>query len=304
MIDFSEYINKQEFLKETSITIEELYDIEKDKAETQIKNIVDKFIDEIIFIVEYPYIEKYYRDTYYYFFSKKHKEHERDSIRISFFKNGISIKDFINPGKKDTIENAFLGFITIRPTSVRIIGHSFLSPKILKENSFVVCLCRKKVLISGLELQIYGFPFCSQDNEAITCAESVLINLLDYFSCKFPEYQQLLPSKIHEILKNNSYERQLPTTGIDAINMSFVLKEIGFGTKLYSKKAYQDDVFKSLIYTYLESGIPIVVNLENENNNTYQLEFRWVRSTNNETLVERNRLHSCPLYGVIEKYFY
>jgi hypothetical protein len=40
------------------------------------------------------------------------------------------------------------------------------------------------------------------------------------------------------------------------------------------------------------------------NNNIQQLEFRWVRSTNNETLVERNRLHSCPLYGVIEKYFY
>jgi hypothetical protein len=263
MIDVQEYKNKEETLADLPVRIEEIFGIEKSRALKQLQEVLNKFIDEIIVIVEYPYVDKYYRDTYYNFFSKKHTPHQRDSIRMSFFYNSINLDDFVNEKKIEDIQKVFLGAITIRPTSVRIIGHSFISPKILRDQSFVCCLCNEKVSIGGVELSVYGFPFCSQDNESITCAESVLLMLANYFSHKFSDYPQLLPSKINEILKVHSVERQLPSTGLTDADISFVLKELGFGTKIYPKNIIGEDLFKRLLYIYIESGIPVILTLEN-----------------------------------------
>jgi hypothetical protein len=263
MIAVQEYKDKKETLADLPKRIEEIFGIEESKVLEQLQEVLDKFIDDIIVIVEYPYVDKYYRDTYYNFFSKKHTPHQRDSIRMSFFYNSINLNDFVNEKKIENIQNAFFGVITIRPTSIRIIGHSFISPKILKDQSFVCCLCKEKVSIGGVEMSVYGFPFCSQDSESITCAESVLLMLANYFSNKFSDYPQLLPSKINEILKIHSYERQLPSTGLTQIDISFVLKELGFGTKVYSKDTVSEDLFKRLLFIYIESGIPVILTLEN-----------------------------------------
>jgi hypothetical protein len=265
MIDIQEYKCKKEILKNLPEMIEELFDIEKKKVWDQIEVVLDRFIDDIMVVVEYPYVDKYYRDTYYNFFSKKHVSHQRDSIRVSFFYNSIHLDDFVDEEKVREIRNAFLGFITIRPTLSRIIGFSFVSPKILKEKSFVTCLCNEKVSISGVETSVYGFPFCSQDAESISCAESALLILTDYFSNKFPDYQRLLPSQINDILKSLSTERQLPSMGLTDQYIAFVLKESGFGTKIYTKKSFNDEnSYKRLLSIYIESGIPVVLILENK----------------------------------------
>jgi len=262
--------------------VEYIFEIDKKKIYKDLQSCLTRFRDDIFVVLEHPYVEKYYRDTYYNFFSKKHKLHERDSFRISFFLKSvlsdekkienISFDDFSEPSKFGYIQKAYLGFMTIRPTSHRIIGHTFISPQLLKEEhrSFVCCLCKKKVFISGIELKVYGFPFCAQDNESITCAQSVLINLLDYFSNKFPEYQSLLPSQINNILEKQQEQRQLPASGLVNSEISFVLKELGFGTVIYSKDniAFENS-FKEILYMYIESGIPVILHLENETKKEY-----------------------------------
>jgi hypothetical protein len=266
MIDIQEYNSKKETLDSFPEMVKEIFGIAESVVLGQLRAVLDKFINNIIIIVEYPYVDKYYRDTYYNFFSKKHMPHQRDSIRMSFFYNSVELSDFVDATKIEDIQKAFLGVITIRPTSVHIIGHSFISPKILNDRSFVSCLCNEKVSICGVELSVYGFPFCSQDIESTTCAESALLMLVNYFSNKFSEYPQLLPSKINDILKSRSYERQLPSIGLEEEDISFVLKELGFGAKIYSKEAFEEEsLFKRLIYIYIESGIPVILTLEDDN---------------------------------------
>ena len=46
--------------------------------------------------------------------------------------------------------------------------------------------------------------------------------------------------------------------------MSYLLKEFGFGPKLYSRDVFGED-FESLLSCYIESGIPVIVALQNEN---------------------------------------
>jgi hypothetical protein len=276
MIEFQTYNEKRKFIDELSKHLGSTFGIsgiEKQKVKKQLQVILDKFIDDVFIIVEYPYVDKYYRDTYYNFFSKKHAPHQRDSVRVSFFYNRVQLGDFVNEEKIKEIQNAFLGVLTIRPTSFRVIGHTFLSPEILKDKSFVSCLCNERVSIGGIELSLYGFPFCSQDNESITCAESALLMLVNYYSGKFSDYSRLLPSKINEILKNLSIERQLPSIGLDYQDISFVLKELGFAPKIYVKSCLEEEeqLFKRALYTYIESGIPVILILEKDSGNRHAI---------------------------------
>ena len=150
--------------------VEDVFNIDRERVVEQINPVLNILLDDIVCFIEYPYVDKFYRDSYYNFFSKKHNSYNRNSIRISFFSSSLNIDNYF---KMDNLEinKLFFGFISLRPTTYRIIGHSFLNPKALKNNDFVCCLSRKTVLIYGKKLSIDGFPYCSQDNESITRSE-------------------------------------------------------------------------------------------------------------------------------------
>ena len=268
-----DFIHKLQIYDVLPEFVEDKFSIAQDKVIEQIKPIFDKLSDDIVCFVEYPYVDKFYRDSFYSFFSKKHNTYDRNSIRVSFFKDKLEVNSYFKYDNNDEVEELFLGYITLRPTSYRIIGHSFIDPRALKDNSFVCCLSKKSVLINGRKLFINGFPYISRDNESITCSEASIINLLDYFGNKYPEYSILLPSQVNKILSKQSYQRQLPTHGLPTENISYVLKKLGFGTVVYSRdnknlshSIFAPDEFKELLFIYIESGIPIIATLSSGNN--------------------------------------
>ena len=85
---------------------------------------------------------------------------------------------------------------------------------------------------------------------------------MEYFGNKYADYKPILPTKLIAVLSKVSTERQIPSKGLNIQQMSFALKEFGFGTRIYSKQQYELE-FNSLIGSYVEGGIPIVLALEN-----------------------------------------
>ena len=85
---------------------------------------------------------------------------------------------------------------------------------------------------------------------------------MEYFAYRYVEYKPILPFKISSILNKLSYERLIPSKGLTAQQISFALKEFDFGVKIYSKKAYNDE-FERILKTYIESGIPVIVLIQN-----------------------------------------
>jgi hypothetical protein len=243
----TDFLSKTELSSVVPEFVEDVFNIDRRRVSEQLNPILDILIDDIICFIEYPYVDKYYRDTYYSFFSKKHNPYNRNSIRISFFSNKIDIENYFDIKDNSDIEKHFLGFISLRPTTYRIIGHSLINPKGLTNNNFVCCLCKRTVLVNGRKLTLNGFPYCSQDNEAITCSEATIINLFDYFSNKYAEYATILPSQVARILSRQTYQRQLPAHGLPTENISYVLKKLGFGTVVYSsdKKKRSIDIYDS-----------------------------------------------------------
>lgn len=108
-----------------------------------------------------------------------------------------------------------------------------------------------------MKISIEGFPHSSQDGESITCAETTIWSIIEYFSNKYNDYNPLLPSEIHKILSELTYERQMPSKGLQAHQISYALKKMGFGVRVYSKSVYVDD-FNKILKSYIESGIPLV----------------------------------------------
>ncbi|MDR2653368.1 MAG: hypothetical protein LBC68_13865 [Prevotellaceae bacterium] len=266
------FLNKEDLLSDSTINnIYNLLLVEEKIIREELKTIMDVIRDDIICFMEYPYVERIYRDSYYSFFSKKHNLCCKDSLRISFFDQSINETNYFTT---EDLEKYFFGYISLRPTTYRIIGSSFLHPEIMKNHNFVCCLCRKTVLVNGLKLTIHGFPYCAQDNESITCSEVSILNIMEYFGHKYPEYSTILPSQITKMLSKQTYERQLPSVGISLPNISYVLKKLGFGVKVYSNESkkdntpvdpitYEDDEFRESLFIYIESGIPVILLSEN-----------------------------------------
>jgi hypothetical protein len=218
--------------------------------------------DDLWVLIEYPYIDKVYRDSFYNYFSSKLGKYERDSIRLSFFSKKIEYNFFRNEENSSYIQENYLGFIVIRPTLPSIIGRSILSPRAFKNHNFYTCCVKVPVTVNAVKLYIEGFPHSSQDTETITCAETTIWSIMEYFGNRYSDYQPVLPSKITKTLNEFSFERQIPSKGLNIQQISFALKEFGFGTRIYSRDEYVDE-FEVLLSTYIESGIPIVIALQN-----------------------------------------
>lgn len=253
-------INVKDFFK----SYFNISDINILKSIDVLENYILHFRKDLYVYIEYPYVDKVYRDSYYNYYASKRDKYHRDTIRISFFDSIITNEDFRNEKNLNVLKEKYLGFFIIRPTFPQIIGRSLISPLAINENNFKICLTDYNVTSNSIKMSAKGFPHSSQNSETISCAETTLWSIMEYFAFRYVEYKPILPSKISSILNKFSFERLIPSKGLTAQQISFALKEFDFGVKIYSKNAYPDD-FEKILKTYVESGIPVIILIQNAN---------------------------------------
>jgi hypothetical protein len=230
---------------------------------SQLKGLLERLKDNIWFVIEHPYVDRHYRDTYYTFFSSKFKKIGRNCIRVHLFEGKITEKELLD--KTNNINDRYRGFFIIRPLTHHILGRSLISPEALLSNNFVCCLTRGRVSLLGNNLTVFGFPHIAQDTETHTCAESALWSCIEYFGSKYPQYKPLLPSKIIKTLLDSTEHRILPSIGLTEKELAKCLNDNGFQCQIYDNVSASETVlFFRLLRTYVESGIPLLLFLANE----------------------------------------
>jgi|SRR6218665_1635376 len=234
------------------------------QIEADIGNYLDGLKEGLYCLIEYPYVDKVYRDSYYNYYSSKHYTYPRDCIRVSLFASKIKPEDFLNSAEHKKLNEIYLGYFIIRPTANALFGRSIIAPIAFEKNDFKICQCKINNLVYGVKLETEGFPHSSQDGETIKCAETTICVLMEYFGNKYPEYRTALPSAINKSLDRIAYQRLLPSNGLTMNQISFALKEFGFGTRIYSSAQYNTAI-NHIIDCYVESGIPVLIGLESEN---------------------------------------
>jgi hypothetical protein len=228
----------------------------------RIKNLLGALKDQVSFMLEYPYVDRHYRDTYYTFHSSKFVPTGRNCIRIHLFDGKIDDSDFFTQGTE--LNDKYLGFFVVRPLLNFALGRSLISPKAFKANNFVCCLMKARISLLGKEFKVFGFPHIAQDTETHSCAESALWSFIEYFGSKYSQYKPLLPSQIIRNLLDSSEHRILPSMGLTKDELAKCLHNNGFQCLIYPIVSYTESnpVFR-LMRIYIESGIPLLLVLGN-----------------------------------------
>ena len=231
----------------------------------------------IVAVVETNYIDSVYRNLIYHWYSRRVTNVPRFSLRISFFENDFAEEingDFlfnqyrVDKGR-ELLEERFIGSTVMCPLGDGLIGRTLLSPKYLISKDAYMRLARYELKIYGYKLSIEAFPFRMQDAEVMSCAETTIINLMEYYSSSYPAYAMVKPSDLTKIEEEGSSERAVPAKGIDYSFLSQILGRLGFYPRLQtlpalkrSSRAIPGEVQLSRqLYWYLASGIPAAVNL-------------------------------------------
>lgn len=226
-------------------------------------------------IQETYHIDKSFRDTYYMYFSNQHFHMDRYSRRLSFVRGVIGYENFFSLDEKEQedIQKAFMGSCVINPLVSGAIGRTLIAPRWLldkESNPAYIRLSEFKIHVLGKEFSVRAFPFRMQDQETMRCTEVTLLNLLEFYSNSYNDYKSVVPKDIIENEQRHSHERVLPSRGITYPILTKVLSDFGFSPRLYNLSAVerfnlsgmtQDDELKRWLHYYIESGIPVALNL-------------------------------------------
>lgn len=215
---------------------------------------------ELKMIVETDYVDKVYRDSYYAYFSTKLKNYGRNCLRISFFEPVFNTKAELFNLSGEQAQNAYRGFLVVRPLAkcigrnaidIRAKSGTVQNAEIRKAEIDATCL--------GMKLKAEAFPHASQDEEYMTCAETTVWSMMEYYGNKYPIHNPVLPTDILSSIKPTSYQRQVPSTGLRLEQISLALQRQGFGCMIYERSNRR---FQELFTCYLESGLPLAVVVE------------------------------------------
>ena len=247
----------------------------------ELEKLLKKFPRPFTIIQEAYHIDRSFRDTYYTYFSNQHFDIKRHSRRISFVKQIITEKEFLSSDidTRASISNNFMGTCVINPLSSGVIGRTLIDPHFLLpkcDRPAFVRLSKFKIHVYGKKFFVKAFPYRMQDEETMRCAEVTLLNLLEYYSNSYNDYRSVVPSEILDAEQRHDHERVLPSKGTSYPILTKVLSEFGFSPRLYNlsvidkcclSQVTQEDELKRWLHYYIESGIPVALNLVPVGNN-------------------------------------
>ncbi len=240
---------------------------------TQILMRIAERAGQLSIVMEDEHIDPTYRNLYYNYYSNKFFDIERRSVRISFFEDKLDYKDFSSSGKPD-LDKCFIGACVIDPLHGGMIGRTLINPKWLVSEEARMRLSTFRLTIRGRKFEAKAFPFRMQDNESMCCAEITLLNLMCYYSNSYELYSTVLPSDIFALEEEYSHERVTPSRGMDYKTFTKLLARFGFYPRLYNVDEIapaawsgldKDTCFRRMLHWYVDSGIPVAVNVEEKN---------------------------------------
>ena len=238
---------------------------------------MQKFEAPYTIVQEDHHIDASFRDTFYHYYSNQHFKTRRYSRRLSFFNGIISREQFFSEDSEidNDVKKRFMGSCVINPLLSGVLGRTLIDPTYImdKEKKFPVYMRLSEFLINvyGKQLKVRAFPYRMQDEETMRCAEVTMLNLIEYYSNSYKDYKSVVPSEILDKEQLHSHERVLPSSGTTYPIFTKVLADFGFSPRLYNLSSFAtnllsrispSDEIKRILHYYIESGIPVAVNLQ------------------------------------------
>lgn len=203
-------------------------------------------------LIEHPYSDLDYNSVYSSFYTKQHRPRPKDCYRVHFFSDS------------ELTENNYRGFLVLRPSFIkRSLGRAQLDPRLLLNPgaAYVMQTDKFAANVAGELFHVSSFPWMAQETDVAICAHSATWSIIRYFSQKYPHHPQLL---LDDVVQRAPLflSRRIPSEGLNFLQISSILSQAGFHCLFLSKDVHGPDKFMQNIFTYIESGIPIIVGLK------------------------------------------
>lgn len=196
-------------------------------------------------IVEFPYLDWEYLSSVYSYYIKATKPAKRECYRLHFY-----------------IGEDYCGYIILRPTPQMHIGRIQASPYLFIEDKAYIITSTYSSNVVGVKNDTQCFQFITQDPEIAMCAQVATWAIVEH-AAKLG--RNVVRRKIAEITDSTWTfpERKIPAKGLTPKNIMEVLTSVGLYPIILGTT--YDKINKNEILAYIESGIPVIGLLENEN---------------------------------------
>jgi hypothetical protein len=228
-------------------------------------------------IVENRYVDADYRSEFSAFWSLKFAERPGFARRMHFFADDIADDD-VHRIPEDCA--SYLGFVVLRPVPNGPVGRTVLKPPPeITDRRATLASVTERASVFGTDLTVTGVPFCQQDGEFIRCAHAAA------WTCHYASYRRgVVPRSLTSKLVEYSpavlsFDRPLPSTGMNYHQMQAVFSRVGQPALMYLLGALPtvqgveeptppaanapagtwDTRLFSVICRYLNSGFPVLV---------------------------------------------
>jgi hypothetical protein len=243
-------------------------------ADFQPKVVIQKLRDGLAdavkgVLVEYDYIDKDYRSTFYGYYAKKGRRYRSDCVRLHFFDETVSFDPSTmamrsgDGSSQDQLSDHYFGFIVLRPTLVATIGRSLLSPKIRRGAKGRTISAGHKVHLLGYKLVVHGFPSMDQHIDIAVCAHVACWSVLRHYSQRYPQHGEVLLHEVTRMAHHFDPGGLVPSYGLAIDEAERVFHAAGTYPLVVQKGKRPSDVslFYSQLLAYLESGFPLFVSM-------------------------------------------
>ena len=232
-------------------------------------------------LVEYGYVDKDYRSTFYNFYAKKGRNYRTDCVRLPFFDGFVQYNeartDLTSPDGRPQLH--YFGYIVLRPTIIATLGRSVLSPDIRRGARGTAIQSVHNVNLLGRQLTVWGFPSMAQHVDIAVCAHVACWAILRYYSQTFPQYREYLVHDITQLVSPFDLGGLVPSLGFDVEGAERVFQAAGCFPLIVGKNnSCSDEAFYSQLLAYLESGFPLFVGMESEEHAIVIVGHSWRQS--------------------------
>lgn len=220
-------------------------------------------------LVEYGYIDKDYRSTYYSHYAKMGRAYRDDCIRLHFFEAGVGYDEAtsqlisLTTSISGNFAGQYFGFIVLRPTLHQTIGRSVLSPDIRQGARGNAIQGEHEVHLLGNKLTLWGFPSMAQHGDISRCAHVCCWAILRHYSECFPQHKEFLLQDISKLASTFDPGGLLPGLGVTTLAAKNIFHAAGT-YPLLVRKGEDPDSFYAQFLAYLESGFPLFVSMYQE----------------------------------------
>jgi hypothetical protein len=210
-------------------------------------------------LIEYNYIDKDYRSTYYNFYAKKGQLYRTDCVRLHFFDGAVTFNKsaLTLRAPDDRLEDHYFGFVVLRPTGIATIGRSVLSPDVRKGACRFLVTAEYKVHLLGYKLKVEGFPSMDQHRDISVCAHAACWSILRHYSERYSIYREYLTHDITLMTQEFNPGGLVPSKGLQVSHAERVFQAAGTFPVHVARTSAADVSFYRQLAAYVDSSFPL-----------------------------------------------